>query len=128
MSTKIIIIVAIVLLFISIIVTAVILTSGGEEEKDQEMDYSGGMDDLEETTEPPYTKSSNKDIGGLDIGCFSGGESADFCKEKCDNDETCKGYNYIHVNGPWKEKSGCCYKTGNSPLSPIDKIDFYSKN
>ena len=77
-----------------------------------------------------YTKSVNMDSGGSDIACFQDGSSADFCKTKCDNDTTCKGYNYISVDPNrgwgWAGKSGCCYKTINGPLVSAPGIDFYA--
>ena len=76
-----------------------------------------------------YIKNVNKDIAGYDISCYDDGSTKDFCKEKCDNDVNCKGYNEIHSGGLWGVKSGCCYKSANSPLydSTQYKIDFYAK-
>ena len=74
-----------------------------------------------------YTKRANADSGGNDIGCFQNGESADFCKAKCDADPKCMGYNYVRPNGVWGKKSGCCYKKSNLNLKGATGIDYYLK-
>ena len=74
-----------------------------------------------------YTKRANADSGGNDIGCFTNGESADFCKAKCDADPNCKGYNYVHANSVWGPKSGCCYKNSNLNMKGQRGIDYYVK-
>jgi len=75
-----------------------------------------------------YIRNVDMDIGGNDIACYTDGSSADFCREKCDNDPRCKGYNYIHKDTVWGAASGCCYKFNNQPLISTKGIDFYALN
>lgn len=74
-----------------------------------------------------YYVHQNKDVGTGNIKCFDDGSGSGVCEEKCTNDETCKGFNYVHKGGPWGEKSGCCYKNVNSPLIDSNGVDFYEK-
>jgi hypothetical protein len=74
-----------------------------------------------------YQMTRNADRGGADIQCFTGGESAEVCRQKCDADPRCKSYNFVHPNSVWGGRSGCCYKTENTPVHPQNGIDFYSK-
>jgi hypothetical protein len=74
-----------------------------------------------------YTFLPNMDSGGLDIECFSNGETDDVCKAKCDVDTNCVGYNKKKSDGPWNGKTGCCYKLHISKLSSIQGVDFYLK-
>ena len=126
-STIIIVSVSVICISISIIVGVVMYNSS----------KSKTSSTLPPSTTPPstppsrtYTKNVNMDSGGSDIACFQDGSSADFCKAKCDNDITCKGYNYITSGSGWGwgTKSGCCYKTINGPLSSAPGIDFYALN
>jgi hypothetical protein len=80
-----------------------------------------------QTNMSEYTKLINMDSGGLDMECFSNGETDNFCKEKCDSSELCVGYNHVKTNGPWNGKSGCCYKLHISKLLKAQGIDFYLK-
>ena len=87
-----------------------------------------GDDKSKWPADPQYeTVRVNQDRGGADIACYSNGETADVCREKCSNDPNCKAYNYVHPNGPWGSKSGCCYKTTATPIVPSNKVDFYVK-
>ena len=81
-----------------------------------------------------YNKHDNMDVANgndpddlNDIDCYQD-ESADFCKDKCNENTECGGYNYIHPDGVWGEKSGCCTKKRGSPTHVVDGIDFYEKN
>jgi len=82
---------------------------------------------LEECRVVKYDFYGGLDHGGDDIACFDKGESADVCREKCDKDPNCKAYNYIHPNGPWGKKSGCCYKRAWYPMNNANKVDFWYK-
>jgi hypothetical protein len=73
-----------------------------------------------------YKEYINADRGGADIQCFSGGESGDYCKVKCDNDPRCKSYNHVRP-GPWGSASGCCYKTSATPINGHRDVNFYVK-
>jgi hypothetical protein len=146
-----IVVVAIVLLIsISISIAVAIALSGKDVETtepvyeqeyqeqepvyEQEYQYQEQEPVYQEPTISPYegyTKHANKDIGGNDIGCFTDGSSAEFCKVKCDEDQECTSYNYIHPDGPWSEVgagSGCCYKKAGGVMNDVQKIDFYTKN
>jgi hypothetical protein len=75
-----------------------------------------------------YTMTANSDIGGHDIACFQEGNTADFCKNKCNGDPLCIGYNYVATGSVWGTKSGCCIKKANSPLVATPGITFYALN
>jgi len=64
------------------------------------------------------------DLGGSDIDCFRNGESNE-CREMCNKDPNCRGYNYIHP--PRWPNGGCCFKDKASPLNYVKGIDFYVK-
>ena len=72
-----------------------------------------------------YISVENYDVTGNDIACYDDGSSADFCQKKCDNDTTCKSYNYVSKGSVWGDKSGCCYKKSNKPFVKTTGVNFY---
>jgi hypothetical protein len=124
-------ILAVILCSCSSIVAYFMIGKSNGETSSSEIEITDKIPDKKSSPSTPirtYTKSVNMDIGGNDIACYQDGSSADFCKAKCDNDTTCKGYNYIHKDTAWGAASGCCYKTLNQPLTSINGVDFYALN
>ena len=77
--------------------------------------------------ESKFTLSAGKDIPGGDIQCFTEGQDAKFCGEKCLADPNCKSTVYVKQGNPWwGGKYGCCIKHINTPVNPLGpEIDAY---
>jgi len=91
--------------------------------------YTRGIDYYfkQDTVDAGYQYMPDVDRGGADLGCFTGGQTADFCRQKCDSDPRCKSFNYIHMNTFWGGTQGCCYKSEKTPLNGLPGLDFWAK-
>jgi hypothetical protein len=82
------------------------------------------------TTTEGYEMFKDTDSAYNDIQCYSSGEPASYCKEKCNNASNCAGYIYVHSDtgyGVWWGKSGCCYKYNLSQFVAKKGVDTYVK-
>ena len=69
-----------------------------------------------------YTKFSNSDSGGNDLGGIPN-SNLDACKTACNNNNNCAGFVFDNRNNVCYPKNSSMYPTGSK--SPLDNVDLY---